>query len=48
MVKSLKDKNDSSSATSLTELLTGQSSTPENIPALQYGHEMEEEQGNTT
>ena len=43
MVKSLKDKNDSSSATSLTELLTGQSSTPENIPALQYGHEMEEE-----
>ena len=43
MVKSLKDKNDSSSATSLTRLLTGQSSTPENIPALQYGHEMEEE-----
>ena len=43
MVKSLKDKNDSSSATSLTKLLTGQSSTPENIPALQYGHEMEEE-----
>ena len=43
MVKSLKGKNDSSSATSLTELLTGQSSTPENIPALQYGHEMEEE-----
>ena len=43
MVKSLQDKNDSSSATSLTKLLTGQSSTPENIPALQYGHEMEEE-----
>lgn len=43
MVKSLKGKNDSSSPTSLTKLLTGQSSTPENIPALQYGHEMEEE-----
>lgn len=43
MVKSLKDKNNSSSAISLTNLLTGQSSTPENIPALQYGHEMEEE-----
>ena len=43
MVKSLKDKNHSSSVTSLTKLLTGQSSTLENIPALQYGYEMEEE-----
>ena len=43
MVKSLEDKNDSFSAPSLTKLLTGQSSAPENIPALQYGHAMEEE-----
>ena len=43
IVKTLQYKNDSSSATSLTKLFTGQSSTPENIPALQYGHEMEEE-----
>ena len=43
MVKSIKGKNDSSSATSLPKQLTGQSSTPENIPALQQWHEMEEE-----
>ena len=43
MVKSVQDENDSSSAISLSKQLTVQSSTPKNIPALQFGYEMEEE-----
>ena len=43
MVKPLRDKNDSSSATTLTKQLTGEFFPPENIPVLQDGREMEEE-----